>query len=161
MNKARLREWWRVHRCDVWPLVVVLIFFSVFFHPVVFGGKFFVINDSFVELYPLRATMWNELRHGRLPLWTSSILSGYPILSMAQNAVGYPLTWGYLFLPGRWAEQIWTVTPYLLTPAFIYAFAREIKLSRLAGLLAGLTFTYGGLMVSAVANNGLLPNAVM
>jgi len=80
---------------------------------------------------------------------------------MAQNAVGYPLTWGYLFLPGRWAEQIWTVTPYLLTPAFIYAFAREIKLSRLAGLLAGLTFTYGGLMVSAVANNGLLPNAVM
>ena len=161
MSKARFRDWWRLHRSDAWPLLAVLIFFAIFFHPVVIGGKFFVINDSFVELYPLRATMWNDLRNGRLPLWTSLVLSGYPILSMAQNAFGYPLTWGYLFLPGRWAEQIWTVGPYLLTPAFTYAYARELGLSKVAGLLAGLTFTYGGLMVSAVANNGLLSNAVM
>jgi membrane protein YfhO len=161
MNRAVLREWWRTHRDDVWALSVIPIFFAVFFYPVVFHGKFFVINDAFVELYPLRAAMWNELRHGRLPLWTPLIMSGYPILSMAQNAVGYPLTWGYLFLPGYWADQIYTINPYLLTPAFIYAYARELKRSRLASLLAGLSFTYGGLMVSAVANNGLLPNAVM
>lgn len=161
MNSPAAREWWRAHGQDVWAFVVVLIFFVGFFYPVVFGNKFFVINDAFVELYPLRAAMWSELRQGRLPLWTPLVMSGYPILSMAQNAIGYPLTWGYLFLPGRWADQIYTSTPYLLSPAFIYAYLREMKRSRLAALLAGLSFSYGGLMVSAVANNGLLPNAVM
>jgi hypothetical protein len=142
-------------------LSVILGFFILFFYPVFFSGKFFIINDAFVELYPMRSAMWSELRHGRLPLWTPLIMSGYPILSMAQNAFGYPLTWGYLFLPAHWAEQIYTISPYLLTPAFIYAYAREIGRGRLASIMAGLTFSYGGLMVSAVANNGLLPNAVM
>ncbi len=161
MNRAALRGWWRTRREDVWALSVVLIFFAVFFHPVVFGGKFFVINDAFVEFYPLRSIAFAELRQGRLPLWTPLLMSGYPLLSMSHIGLAYPLTWGYLFLPGRWAEQVYTITPYLLTPAFIYAYAREIKRSRLAALLAGLSFSYGGLMVSAVSNNGLLPNAVM
>lgn len=161
MNRAALRGWWRTRREDVWALSVILIFFAVFFHPVVFGGKFFVINDAFVEFYPLRTAAFAELRQGRLPLWTPLLMSGYPLLSMSHIGLAYPLTWCYLFLPGRWAEQVYTITPYLLTPAFIYAYAREIKRSRLAALLAGLSFSYGGLMVSAVANNGLLPNAVM
>ena len=40
------------------------------------------------------------IRHGQLPLWTPLLLSGYPLLSMAQVGLGYPGTWGYLFLPG-------------------------------------------------------------
>ncbi len=151
---------WR-SRDDFLALSVILVFFILFFYPVFFSGKFFIINDAFVELYPMRSAMWSELRQGRLPLWTSVMMSGYPILSMAQNAFGYPLTWGYLILPAHWAEQIYTISPYLLAPTFIYFYAREIGRSRLASIMAGLTFSYGGLMVSAVANNGLLPNAVM
>lgn len=161
MNKVWWRECWRARRLDALALLVISIFFVIFFYPIFFGGKFFVINDAFVYSYPLRAAAWSEIRRGHLPLWTPLLLSGYPLLSMAQIGIGYPLTWGYLFLPARWAEQIYTLTPYLLVPIFIYAYAREIKRSRLAALLAGLTFGYGGLMVSAVANNGLLANAVM
>ncbi|MGI9165178.1 MAG: YfhO family protein [Pyrinomonadaceae bacterium] len=161
MNNATWREWWRAHSQDAWPVLVILIFFLTFFHPVFFGGKLFVINDAFLEYHPLRVAVFGELRHGRLPFWTPLIMSGYPLLSMSHIGVAYPLTWGYLGLPGYLAEQGFIIAPYLLTPLFIYAYVREIKLSRLAGLLAGLTFGYGGLMVSAVANNGLLPNAVM
>lgn len=161
MNKAGWRELWRVRREDCAALAVIAVFFILFFYPVFLGGKFFVINDAFVYSYPLRMTVWEEIRNGRLPLWTPLLMSGYPLLSMAVVGVGYPLTWGYLFLPGRWAEQIFILAPYLLTPIFIYAYAREINRSRLASLLAGLTFGYGGLMVSAVSNNGLLANAVM
>jgi hypothetical protein len=161
MNKAWWRECWRARRLDAWALLVIAVFFVLFFHPIFFGGKFFVINDAFVYSYPLRAAAWAEVRGGRMPLWTPLVMSGYPLLSMAQIGIGYPLTWGYLLLPGRWAEQLYTLAPYLLAPAFIYAYAREIKRSRLAALLAGLTFGYGGLMVSAVSNNGLLANAVM
>jgi Bacterial membrane protein YfhO len=161
MLKDGWRECWGARRQDAAALLVIAIFFIVFFYPVFFGGKFFVINDAFVYSYPLRAAAWEEIRQGRPPLWTPLLMSGYPLLSMAQVGIGYPLTWGYLILPARWAEQIYTLTPYLLAPIFIYLYAREIGRSRLASLLAGLTFGYGGLMVSAVANNGLLANAVM
>ncbi len=161
MIKTWWRECWGARRQDAGALLVITIFFLLFFYPVFFGGKFFVINDAFVYSYPLRAAAWEEIRQGRLPLWTPLLMSGYPLLSMAQVGIGYPLTWGYLFLPARWAEQIYTLIPYLLAPIFVYAYAREIGRSRLASLLAGLTFGYGGLMVSAVANNGLLANAVM
>ncbi|MCI0661600.1 MAG: YfhO family protein, partial [Acidobacteria bacterium] len=48
-----------------------------------------------------------------------------------------------------------------LAPVFTYAFAREVGRSRLASLLAGLSFTYGGLMLSGIGINGMLSNAVM
>ncbi len=89
------------------------------------------------------------------------LLSGYPLLSMAQVAVGYPLTWGYLFLPGHWAEQVYVLAPYLLSPIFTYAYARELGRSRIASMLAGLSFGYGGMILSGIGLNGLMPNAVM
>ena len=101
------------------------------------------------------------IRHGELPLWTPYILSGYPLLSMAQLGLAYPLTWGYLFLPGHVAEQIYVLAPFLLTPLFTYAYLRELNRSPLASLLGALTFSYGGMMASPLANNGLMPNAVM
>jgi hypothetical protein len=80
---------------------------------------------------------------------------------MAVVAIGYPLTWGYLFLPGYWAEQIYVLAPYLLAPIFTYFYARQIGRSTLASLLAGLSFGYGGLMLSPLGSYGYLPNAVM
>ena len=161
MNAPTWREWWRAYSQETWSLLVILIFFLVFFYPVFFGGKFFIINDAFVEYHPLRVAVFDELRHGRLPLWTPLMMSGYPLLSMSHIGIAYPLNWGYFVLPAHIAEQIYILAPYLLTPIFVFAYARERKLTCLAGVLAGLSFSYGGLMVSAVANNGLLPNAVM
>jgi hypothetical protein len=78
---------------------------------------------------------------------------------MAQVALGYPLTWCYLFLPGPWAEQIVVLVPFLLTPAFIYLYAREVGLSHFAALLAGLTFTYGGNTGSKLGGLGFMTHS--
>lgn len=143
-------------------LIAITLFFVAFFRPVIFSHNFLVTSDAFNYLYPLRSVVWNELRHGRLPLWTSQIMSGYPLLSMAQIAVGYPLTWLYFFLPGYWAEQIYFLAPYLLGPAFTYAYLRTIKRSRGGALLGALAFGYGGFMISPLASySGLAANAVM
>jgi len=135
-------------------------FFAVFFHKGLITGTFYVLGDPFVELHPLRRLAWDMIRQGSPPLWTPHIFSGYPLLSMAQNGLGYPLTWGYLFLPSQWAEEINVLAPYLLAPVFTYLYIRAIGKSRLAGILAGLCFGYGGFMASRMAN-GLMPNAVM
>src|SRR4030095_1200076 len=80
---------------------ILMLFFVAFFPQAFFGGRYLFANDAFFQDYPLRTIAWDMIRRGTLPLWTPHVLSGYPFLSMAQISVGYPLTWGYAFLPGR------------------------------------------------------------
>jgi len=139
---------------------IIILFFTVFFWPKTMAGRLFVTGDAIVYSYPLRTIAWEAIRNGSLPLWTPALMGGYPLLSMAQLGLGYPLTWGYLFLPGYVAEQVYVLAPFLLAPIFTYAFARELGRSRIAALLAGLSFGYGGMMAGGMAHNGLFTNAV-
>ncbi|MEO6725258.1 MAG: YfhO family protein [Blastocatellia bacterium] len=142
-------------------LLAIVAVFILFFWPATLKGQLLVFSDSLIYSYPLRVVAFDALRHGSLPLWTPTLLSGYPLLSMAQLGLGYPLTWFYLFLPGYWAEQIYILAPYLLGPMFTYAYLRQVSVSRVAALLAGLSFTYGGMMAGGMAHNGMVTNAVM
>ncbi|MGH9769642.1 MAG: YfhO family protein, partial [Blastocatellia bacterium] len=117
-------------------------------------------QDPLIYSLPLRTVAWGMLQQGSLPLWTPLILSGYPLLSMAQLGLAYPLTWGYLFFPNYVAEQIYVLAPFLLAPLFTYAWLRELGRSRVAALLGGMSFGFGGMMASLLSN-GMLPNAVM
>src|SRR5262245_44641483 len=148
------------HHKSATIFIIFAAFFVVFFHKGLITGTFYALGDPFVELHPLRRLAWDMIRQGSLPLWTPHIFSGYPLLSMAQNGLGYPLTWGYLFLPSQWAEQINVLAPFLLAPIFTYLYVRALGKSRLAGILAGLCFGYGGFMASRMSN-GLMTNAVM
>lgn len=141
--------------------LIIAVFFTVFFWPATLTGQYLVSGDALVYSYPMRQAAWEMIRGGELPLWTPLILSGYPLLSMAQLGIGYPLTWGYLFLPGYMAEQVYVLAPYVLAPAFTYIYAREIGRSRLASLLAGFSFGFGGMMASPIGTYGFLANAVM
>src|SRR5262249_58706538 len=82
------------------------------------------------------------------------------VLSMVSLGLGYPLTWGYLFFPPYVAEQIYVLAPFLLSPIFVYAFTRTVGRSRIAALLAGLSFAYGGMMAGGLAHNGYFSNTV-
>jgi hypothetical protein len=161
MNKAFWCEAWRTRRMDAAALLLITLFFALFFSWVFLSGRFVIGRDAFVYSYPLRTIAWNALRQGALPLWTPQLMSGYPLLSMQNVGLGYPLTWGYLFLPGYWAEQLYLLAPFLLAPAFTYAYARELNLSRSASLLAGLVFGYGGMMTYALGIVGQPTNTAM
>lgn len=142
-------------------ILLIIGFFILFFWPATMAGRFFVGGDSLLYSYPMRTVAWEMIRNGQLPLWTPTLLSGFPLLSMSQLALAYPLTWGYLFLSGHAAEQIYVLAPFLFAPIFTYFYARQIGRSALASLLAGLTYGYGGLMASQIATYGILTNAVM
>ena len=160
-GRCRWSDWWQLRRADAAAGGVIILFFVMFFPQAVFGGKFLIAGDAYAYSYPMRSIAWEMIRNGQLPLWTPHVLSGYPLLAMAQLAIGYPLTWGYLFLPGYWAEQIYVLAPFLLSPIFTYAYAREVGRSRLAALLAGLAFGYGGMMCSGISNSGMLTNSML
>ena len=156
-----LRNLWKNHRDDVLALFGIVVFFIVFFSWTLFPDRHVVVGDARFYNYPLRMIAWQMIRSGDLPLWTPTVFSGYPLLSMAQLGLGYPLTWGYLFLPGYLAEKLYVLAPFLLAPIFTYLYLRTISRSWLASLLGALTFGYGGMMASPLANNGLVPNAAM
>jgi hypothetical protein len=151
----------RLHLSDGLVFLSVLIFFLVIFWPATFAGKSLLGGDAEVYSYPLRTAFWREIRQGHLPLWSSELLSGFPTFALAQLGVAYPLTWGYLFLPGWIAEQIYVLAPWLCAPLFIYLYIRQRGLSVLAALIAGLCFAWGGAFVCSLSMYGYLPNAVM
>src|SRR5215813_545412 len=148
-------------KAEAAPIAIIIAFFLAFFWPAIFSDMCFVSGDALVYSYPMRKVAWEMVRGGALPLWTPHILSGYPLLSMAQLGLGYPLTWGYLFLPAHIAEEVYVLAPYLLAPAFLYAYLRVVGRSRMAALLAGLSFTYGGMMAGALGQTAMFTNAVM
>jgi hypothetical protein len=157
--KLHERRFW--NRNDLGALAILVLFFALLFSRALFFGDFLLANDPMMYSYPLRRLASEMLLQGTLPLWTPNVLSGYPLLSMAQLGLGYPITWMYLVLPDHWAEQVYVLLPYPLAPLFMYFYAREVRRSRQAALLAGLSFAYGGLMLSPLGLNGLLSNAVM
>lgn len=161
MNRDRLLEWWRVRRADATVVALVAVFFALFFARVFADHRFIIKADALFYTYPLRTVAWEMLRSGQLPLWTPLLLSGYPLVSVALLAVCYPLTWGHLFLPGHWAEQVYALAPFLLSPLTTYAYAREIGRSRLAAMLAGLSFGYGGMMCGILSYSGMLTNSLL
>jgi Bacterial membrane protein YfhO len=161
MRRTGWREVWLRRRADLGALAFIGCFFLVFFSWLVWERKFSIGSDAFGYSFPLRTTAWQMIRHGALPLWTPHIMSGYPLLAMGQLALGYPLTWGYLFLPNTWAEEIYLLAPYLLAPAFTYAYCRELGRTRLASLLAGLAFAYGGIMIGVLGLYGFMSNSII
>ncbi|MEO8035063.1 MAG: YfhO family protein [Acidobacteriota bacterium] len=152
-----------VHKCrgSVIPMLTFLLFFALQFRQALFGGRFLLVGDPLKELYPLRMIAWGMIRSGKIPLWTPYILGGYPMFSMVMLGIGYPVTWGYLFLPGHWAEQIYVLAPYALAPLFTYAWLRAVGRTPIAALLGGLVYGYGGFMLSPIGLTGVHTNSAL
>jgi Bacterial membrane protein YfhO len=154
-------DWWRNRRADLGALATILLFFSARFGRGIWHRQFLITGDAFFYSLPLRTAAWAMIEHGTLPLWTPLVLSGYPMLAMSQLGLGYPLTWGYLFLPNYWAEEIFILAPFIFAPAFTYAYARTVGRTRPAALLAALSYGYGGVMTNAYGINSVPTNALM
>ena len=112
MNAARYRNWWRMRRADAAALFAIALAFVLAFGWAIFRGRFLVGGDVFFYTYPMRTVAWRMIRAGSPPTWTPLLLSGYPLLAMAQLGLGYPLTWGHLFLPDHWAEEVFVLAPF-------------------------------------------------
>ncbi|HUE84325.1 MAG TPA: YfhO family protein [Pyrinomonadaceae bacterium] len=153
------RRWLRQQ--DLVIVMAIVAIFAIFFAWLLMGGRYLVGGDAFLYSHPMRVVAWDAIRQGTIPLWTPFLLSGYPLLAMSQVAIGYPLTWGYLFLPSYVAEQVYVLAPFLLAPLFTYAYARELGRSQSAAFLAGLAFGYGGASLNLLGVIGFPNNAQM
>lgn len=111
-------------------------------------------GDFTQQFYVFRAFAYDELGHGRFPLWMPCIYAGYPYQADPQSATLYPPLWMTMLALramryGHYpvSALVTEVLAHLLaTSLFTYAFLRTERVRRLAALVGAVVFAYGGFL---------------
>jgi len=137
--------------------VVVLL---VFFWPAATMRGIFYFGDIYRIYYPQRAVYARCLRQGKLPLWTSDVLGGYPLLAEGETGALYPFNLLlYAFLPVDVALNLSILLHYLIAAIGTYLLCRLLRLGRLPAFAAGIVFLAGGFMVAHLNHISILTAA--
>lgn len=107
-----------------------------------------VLRDVTFQIQPWQLFARRELRAGRLPLWNPHQFSGTPFWSNGQSAPLFPLHLLFAALPLRLGFVLLPWLRLMIAGCGAWVLGRELGLSRPAALLAALTFSLSGMMVS-------------
>jgi hypothetical protein len=141
----------RRHLGPLWPYAILIgLPTAVFVLPDLFGGHLLMTGDNLQQNYPLHVLVGSIYRHGELPFWDQYLFSGTPLLAGFNAGAFYPLMGLFIVLPDRVAWIATEVVLFSLIAAGMYAFLRALRLSTAACLLAALTFTCSGVVLSQV-----------
>lgn len=172
---------------DVGVVVLLLLLPLLLFAPVTWGSKTLLPADALFLFEPYRAAApefgvsypqnhlvvdlllenyaWKQflvesLHRGELPLWDPYIFAGHPFLANGQHSAFYPLTLVFYLLPLWRAFGVFAWLQLGLAGVFTYLFARVLRIHRLGGFIAGVTFQFSGFMVvSSVAHPMVIAGA--
>lgn len=110
--------------------------------------KNFLITDPVRQLYPWRELGVNLLKQKEIPFWNPYSFSGTPLLSNFQAAVFYPLNFLFLLLLMTLGWSILIITQPLLAGLFLYLYLRNLKISKIAGFLGAISFSFSGFFIA-------------
>ncbi|OGP49911.1 MAG: hypothetical protein A2Y79_02930 [Deltaproteobacteria bacterium RBG_13_43_22] len=120
----------------------------LYFREALTQAKLMVDRDLPIFFFP-NLKLWVEaVQAGELPLWNPYSFSGQPLFASLQTSVLYPPNSLLLILPINFAFNLTIVLHFFLSGWFVYLLARELGGSRMAGILACLSFTLGGFLLS-------------
>lgn len=157
-----------------WPVIVFLLIYLFIFRKIFFNGlipfpgdlltaryfpyniggwdgfnlwityKEYILADVVRQIFPWRQLAMDIVASGSLPLWNIYSFAGNPLLANVQSAVFYPVNILFLFFAPKTAWIVYIMIQPILSATFMYLFIRNIKLSRIAALVAALIFTFTG-----------------
>jgi hypothetical protein len=132
-------------REDLIPVAVLLIPVAMWvsrllrIHSILGGG------DNRLYFYPMTAAGMEQWRAGIVPLWTTKIQSGFPLLADGQGALLYPLNLlAYFTLPAPLAYNLGIAVHAMLAAVFMYALVRVLGAGRWPAVLAGWLYVFAG-----------------
>ena len=109
-----------------------------------------VTRDALRFTLPVWTFTRQELLAGRFPAWDPTRLSGNPHAANLQTGVFYPLNWLLLPLDPDLAIRVSVVVHVALGGVLLTLFARSLRLSNAASVLAGLAYVTGAFVSSRV-----------
>jgi hypothetical protein len=136
-------------RADVFAIVFLVGLPLLYFFPVTLGQKIWYGEDVLLEWIPFGTELSIALREGRLPLWATGMMNGFPLLAEGQVGALYPLNIVlYRLLPAYWAVSYQTLLHILWASCGMYVLARAYGYHLASAVLAALVFSFNGFVVS-------------
>lgn len=126
---------------NVFVFISFVVFYIIFFAPVLFGNGSFIIHDNTKEFFP--AFLTNPV------LWESKIGLGYPVFADPQQQVFYPLQ--YIFPKSIDGFNFYVIHFFILGSFFAYLFAYELTGAILVSVLAGVLYGLSGSMLGQLS----------
>jgi hypothetical protein len=145
---VQLKSGERLHRTFPWALALLVLVPLLLYWPLVWGEKAIFWGTASLQFWPWRRFAVQELAAGRIPLWNPYTGNGGPLLADHQSAVFYPLNLIWAIVPADHAMGLSLFLHVVLAGWLMYALARELRLSRLGGLVAALAFACSSYMVA-------------
>ena len=109
-----------------------------------------LLSDLVLQNYQWKSFIRSNIDAGEIPLWNPHQFSGIPFMAAGQQSTLYPLSVVYYVLPLPTAYGWFTVLNLWLAGAFMYAFMRGIGVSRVGGVVTGITYQLCGFFLASV-----------
>lgn len=148
-------------RADYKVVVSLLCLVILFFAEVVFFGKVLFAGDNASINTPSKVLMFDMILRGHLPLWNPYIFSGTPFLADINLGLLFPLNILYLILSPLRALSYMIIIDVYLAGAFMYVYARIMRMSRFASTAAALIFMFSGSVMTFTLNTPILNSVVL
>jgi hypothetical protein len=98
-------------------------------------------SDITITHYPNAVFLRDSIvEYGQIPLWSPTILSGYPFFANPLSGLWYPLSWLALVLPLPFGFNLLTIVHLLIGGLGMYFFLRTLDRSHFAALFGALAF---------------------
>ena len=86
-------------KCNNQKVYLFLLFPVLLFVPTILLNKMPFFMDTASHFYPYRCAVSRQILSGHVPLWTSSLYAGMPLLANPQVAIFYPPNWLFFLWP--------------------------------------------------------------
>ena len=151
-GRASTSTWMRGWLLDLLALSLLLtLALALLARQILVGGTFYN-NDIILQSIPVYSWYAEGLKHGRIPIWSPSILGGFP-LAFGQYGFFYPpdmlLFW---LLDAARAFHLSLALHLALAGGSAYWYCRVLGLRRLPSLFAAVVFQMGNEVLAWPAN---------
>lgn len=126
-------------------LIVGVIWFS---HEMILKAEVPFFRDLGPYFYPMRFSLAQSFKIGEFPLWDRHVAMGFPLLADFQSATFYPPHLVFVLFPFFGAISLLFVFHYLVAALGCYMLFRYWAYPTHLSLIAAMTFTFGGVIVS-------------
>ena len=106
-----------------------------------------LLSDLVLQNYQWKQFIRQNIEEREIPLWQPNQLAGTPFMANGQHSMLYPFSLIYYVLPLDTAFVWFTVSQLWLAAFLMYLYMRGIGLTRIAGVVAGLTLELSAFML--------------
>ncbi len=145
------------NRRDALAILFLVAWQCVYFFPVTLAQAVWFGSDTVRTYFPLGTELARALHEGRLPLWTTGMYGGFPLLADAQVGALYPINLIlYAVLPPHFALSYTVLFHLAFAAVGAYLWVRASGFRVASALLAGIVFSFSGFMLSRLPHVTIL-----